>query len=405
MPFSKPPHRAVVIPVTRRWLRARPAIAATVSLLTCLLLTTVLTDSTPAAEPPQEVTRQQVTESIERSVAYLISRQHESGCFSDDRDPYKGKREAWQRDLRENRYRHPRHSTALTSLAILSLASLGHQPCDPTDEGRAMARAIDYVVSDAVVDRRGYFGSQDHSRMYGHGITTLMLAEMTGMGRDANQDRKVRERCQQAIDLILKSQSQKKSWQNAGGWRYLPDSGDSDLSVTVWQLMALRSAKNSGIRVPSTAIDQAIKYLQVCYDSDRHVDGTPKKNQAGFSYQRGRAPEFASTSAGVLALQVCGAYDYPEIDGACDFLLSEKPPDPNRAWIFYGLYYYAQGLAQRGGEQADIARKVTEDLLFRLQRDDGSYEGRGQENSRIYCTAMAILSLSVQHHFLPIYQR
>ena len=47
-----------------------------------------------------------------------------------------------------------------------------------------------------------------------------------------------------AIDLILRSQKiQKKNQAQQGGWRYSPDSKDADLSVTIWQLMALRSAK------------------------------------------------------------------------------------------------------------------------------------------------------------------
>ena len=378
--------------------------------LPCLVLGLLLIVSHRSAlaadEPLPEVTSEQVNQSLDRSVAYLISRQHESGCLADERDRYKGKREEWERHVRERKYQPPRHSTALTSMAILSLAALGHQPADPTDEGRAMARAIDYIVDGDVVDDRGYFGAKDHSRMYGHGISSLMLAEMMGMGRDEEQDRKIRKRCQVAIDIILSGQqTQKRSPDHVGGWRYQPDANDSDLSVTVWQLMALRAAKNGGMKVPSTAIDKAIKYIQICYRSERNEDGTPKQAKAGFCYQLGRGPEFAATSAGVLALQVCGAYDYPEVEGACEYLLTVEKPSEHKTWFYYGLYYYAQGLAQRGGEQADIARSVTEQLLVKLQRDDGSYQGRGQEDSKIYTTSMAILSLSVQHHFLPIYQR
>jgi hypothetical protein len=42
--------------------------------------------------------------------------------------------------------------------------------------------------------------------MYGHGIVTLMLAEMVGMGADARQDTLIRERCQKAVDLIVRAQ-------------------------------------------------------------------------------------------------------------------------------------------------------------------------------------------------------
>ena len=39
---------------------------------------------------------------------------------------------------------------------------------------------------------------------------------------------------------------------------YTPDSRDSDLSVTIWQLMALRSAKNAGLQVPGKAISDGL---------------------------------------------------------------------------------------------------------------------------------------------------
>src|SRR5205814_203267 len=75
-----------------------------------------------------------------------------------------------------------RNETTMTSLAILSFAAMGHQPSDPTPEGRSMSRALDFVLRPENQDATGYFGRADGSRMYGHGITTLMLAEMLGMG-------------------------------------------------------------------------------------------------------------------------------------------------------------------------------------------------------------------------------
>src|SRR5205085_1748550 len=87
------------------------------------------------------------------------------------------------------------------------------------------------------------------SRMYGHGITTLMLSEMLGMGVDAQMDQVIRDRCRLAVELIKRSQSFEKDANNRGGWRYAPNSTDSDLSATVWQAMALRSARNAGMDV------------------------------------------------------------------------------------------------------------------------------------------------------------
>ena len=120
----------------------------------------------------------------------------------------------------------------------------------PPAKARPCRKALDYVLQPDSQTPEGYFGAKDGSRMYGHGITTLMLAEMLGMGADANQDELIRTRCRHAVELILRAQKVTKNELNQGGWRYTPDAGDSDMSVTVWQTMALRAAKNAGLDVP-----------------------------------------------------------------------------------------------------------------------------------------------------------
>ena len=65
-------------------------------------------------------------------------------------------------------------------------------------------------------DEIGYFG-KDGGRMYGHGIVTLTLAEMLGMGLDEKMDDQIREKCQSAIDLILRSQKVQKNQAQQGG--------------------------------------------------------------------------------------------------------------------------------------------------------------------------------------------
>jgi hypothetical protein len=61
---------------------------------------------------------------------------------------------------------------------------------------------------------------------------------------------------------------------------------------------------------------------------------------------------------------------------------------------------------QRGGDIAKEARAEVERVLLAEQKEDGSWIGQGEEaNSRVYCTSLAMMSLSVRHHFMPIYQR
>jgi hypothetical protein len=61
----------------------------------------------------------------------------------------------------------------------------------------------------------------------------------------------------------------------------------------------------------------------------------------------------------------------------------------------------------RGGDAARLARQFTEERLLVNQQPQGAWLGaNGQERDagRVYGTALALLSLSVRYHYLPIYQ-
>jgi len=348
-------------------------------LVPCLL--TGQTDNAKSTGNP--FAKDQVDKDIEKAVKFLVSKQKKDGSIYD-------------------RGNH----TTMTSLALMAMAAVGHQPVNPNDEGEAMQRALDFVLQEDRQSETGYYGAKDGSRMYGHGITTLMLSEMLGMGLDEKQDQKIRKRTQKAIDLILRSQKVPKSPAHQGGWRYSPDSRDADLSATIWQLMSLRSAKNAGLNVPSAAIEDAIGYLERSYWSSLDSKGEPVNKKSGFAYQPGGHPEYTTTAAGLLAMQVCGEYESPFVKGAADWLL-ENGPNTSRKFFYYGTYYYSQAMYQRGGDYAKDARKQVEEILKKLQRENGSWQGSGSEGSagEIYSTTMAVLALAVKYHYLPIYQR
>ncbi|MEZ6060639.1 MAG: prenyltransferase/squalene oxidase repeat-containing protein [Planctomycetaceae bacterium] len=326
-----------------------------------------------------------VDPAVDKAVSFLMQQQKENGSITD-----KG------------------YDTTMTSLSIMAMASVGIQPADPDARGQAMKKALDFVLQDDRQDEQGYFGQRDGSRMYGHGITTLMLTEMLGMGTSDEQDRLLHDKCQKAIDLILSSQKERKPVDDRGGWRYTPDADDSDLSASVWQLMALRSAKNDGLDVPAGAIHDAVEYLKRSYSSPLDRNGLPADKAGGFCYEPGqRNPTYTMTAAGLLAMQVCGEYDSPLVAGAADWLLAH-PPKWEERFCMYGTYYYAQGMYQRGGDHADTAAQLVQQMLLEKQSDDGSWDAaNGEERNagRVYATSMAVLSLSVKYHYLPIYQK
>ncbi|HBE68688.1 MAG TPA: hypothetical protein DDW52_11135 [Planctomycetaceae bacterium] len=337
------------------------------------------------AQADGETDGSKVDRAIDKGLGYLVDIQLESGVIADRQ-----------------------YDTTMSSLSVIAFAAAGHLPADNNEFGDASGRALQYVLRSDRADPTGYYGKQDGSKMYGHGITTLMLTEMLGMGKNALQNELIHARCSSAIKVILSAQNRSKALQYDGGWRYTPASLDSDLSVSVWCLLALRSAKNAGMDVPDSAIARAIAYLKRSYTSPLSSSGKPMRRVAGFSYLPNNSnPTFAMTAAGLLAMQVCGQYDSPLVLGSSQYLL-EHPPKWKDRYFYYGMYYYAQGMHQRGGEYAETAEKNCQRLLLEHQEASGAWASPGGEElsaGRVYATCMAILSLSVKYHYLPIYQR
>lgn len=329
--------------------------------------------------PPGE---ERVDEAISKALGYLRTQQKNDGSITDSGNAH-----------------------AMTALAVMALSAVGNQATDPTPEGETLRKALDYLLASERQRDNGYFGS-DGSRMYGHGIVTLTMAELLDMGVSPEQDARIRQRLRKGVDLILWSQDRKErnNEREFGGWRYEPDSRDSDLSVTIWQLMALRASKNAGLDVPREAIEKAVQYLKKCYKAD-----SKGKDRVGGAcgYQPGNNQSYAAGAAGLLALQVCGLYESDEVQGSADWLKSKKLEWDGR-YFLYGTYYYAQGMYQKGGEYATHARREVETILLAKQKDDGSWRAQhGEEHNAgcVYGTSMAVLSLCVKYHYLPIYQR
>ena len=219
--------------------------------------------------------------------------------------------------------------------------------------------------------------------MYCHGISTLMLAEVVGMGPDSKIAAEVRPALARAIDLILKAQARKKPREHEGGWRYQPDSSDSDLSVTGWQVMALRAARSAGCSVPSGPIDQAVSYIKRC----AHKDG------GGFGYQPGGGPNSPRTGTGVLSLEICGDHLSPEAVAGAEYLI-KHPPRWQGDYFFYEVYYAPQAMFQVGDKYfRDYYPKLTAILLDHQDKDGGwtANDSHDRAGGKAYCTSMAVL--------------
>jgi len=286
-------------------------------------------------------------------------------------------------------------SPAITGLAIMSFLARGHVP-GQGPYGDHLNRGVDALLG--MQQESGLIASpRQIQTMYDHGIASIALCEVYGMLDDARQKR-AHEAIAKAVRVIIDAQRVRKEPRHQGGWRYTPTTTESDLSVTGWQLMALRGAANCGAAVPRQAITDGMSYIK-----RRSVPG------GGFSYVGNTNPNVARTATGVLCLELLGEHHSKESLEGGDFLMRNPVTDDRFGeFFYYGAYYAAQAANQLGGKYYDQILPPLRDALLQRQRSNGAWPAPGgleQSGGEAYATSMAILALAVQYRYLPIYQR
>ena len=281
-------------------------------------------------------------------------------------------------------------NVAITSLACLALMSDGHMP-GRGELGDVVDRGVDFILSTS--KESGLITSEaNNGPMYGHGFATLFLGEVYGMtpGGDNSRADRVHEALVKAVRLIEQTQNEE------GGWRYNPVPYDADVSVTICQIMALRSARNAGVEVNAQVIDRAVEYVRLCQNPD-----------GGFKYQLGSGNSaWPRTAAGVASLFYAGIYEDDAIDNGLEYLNKNALPgstSPSRSHYFYGQYYAVQAMYLAGGESWEIWWPAVRAELIAAQNDDGSWDDRSVGPP--YGTAMALIVLQMPKRYLPIFQK
>jgi squalene cyclase len=324
-----------------------------------LLFFVVLLPLTPSSRPVQAEEKVKIDEKTKEAIAKALD---------------------W---LKENQNRDGSwgNNTAITSFALLAFMANGHVP-DKGKYGPEVSKGVRNLL--AAVRDDGYLIGNTGGNMYAHGMSTLALSQVWGMSGDPE----VKKVLKKAIDLIVKCQNRE------GGWRYEPQPTGADISVTIMQVMALRGAKDSGLHVPNETIENAIRYINKCYDS----------RTGGYRYQpQSYGAGYARTAAGVCVLQLAGEYDKKEIEGAIKYM--EATAD-DRQHYWYGHYYAAHAFHQIGGKKwEDYYDRMKTKLLATQQRDGNWRDSKEAQVGPAYQTAIAVLILSVPAHYLPIYQR
>ena len=310
-----------------------------------------------------------VENAVDKALRFLAANQSEDGTYNDSYG----------------------RSVGVVSLVAMAFLSAGHTP-GYGEYAENIDRCLNYVLDsqrpNGLLDK----GDSGHGLMYAHTIATLFLSECSGMVEPKMQER-LDSVLGKATKLILEAQAVPKNEKHQGGWRYKPDSRDSDLSCSGWALMALRSAKLNGAPVPDHAIESAVGYVL--------KNHAPEEGRFGYTDPWGHSETL--TGCGLLCLELCGYHGTDSTFRSGEFILKHRQQIVSNAHEYYANYYNAQAMFQLGGRYwAQYADWMYGEYLAKQQSNGAWSNGR---NGETYGTAMMVLSFTVPYRQLPIYQR
>jgi hypothetical protein len=331
-----------------------------------------------AADEPDPISGK-VKGAVDKALAWLAEHQNPDGSWGD-------------------RARGQAFSTAVTALSAKAFMARGHIP-GQGKYGENLTKGIRYVLSRQQPDGLLSANGTGNASMYEHGIATAMLGEAFGMVDDQLK-KEIREKLAKAVKLTLDAQATRKSAAvHQGGWRYTRAAIDADISVTGWQLMALRAAANSGAFVPKESLEAGRDYVRRC----------AFRGGSGFTYQAQQGtPGPARTGTAIVSLEMLGEHNSKEALAGGDYLLENPVTSPNDNFYYYSVYYISQAFYHLGGKYDKEGNGKLRDSLLASQGPEGTWpQGQGQEMEagEAYRTSMAVLALCVSFRYLPLFQK
>ncbi|MBN2474095.1 MAG: hypothetical protein JXB62_05785 [Pirellulales bacterium] len=318
----------------------------------------------------------QSEEAVERGLRWLKAHRREDG--------------SWCFDLRKTscrglcRYSGSEASTtAATAMALLPFLGAGYTHMD--GEYRDVVReGLYYLTRRALVTPHGY--DLQEGTMYAQGLAAIALCEGYAMTRDPA----LKDFGQGAIDFVCYAQDVK-----GGGWRYTPGA-PGDMTVTGWQLMALKSGQMAGMAVPPPTIYLVREFLS----------GVESDGGAQYGYMTPQ-PRSTTSAIGLLCRMYTGRErDHPGLQRGVALLAETGPSKSN----MYFNYYATQALHHWQGQPWERWNAEMRDYLVATQavasHEAGSWhfpDPHGDKGGRLYNTAMALMTLEVYYRYMPIY--
>lgn len=310
----------------------------------------------------------------------------------------------------------------LTGLCLLAFLGAGY-----TDREGPYQQVVRAAVDSLLVIQQdhGGFGPPPEDGMAGYNdsLATLALAEYAALTRDP----RVRAPLERAVRRLVGNQ------QALGGWDYqaFPTIGRNDTSITAWMVQALHAAVAAGVEVPPETLVKAAMHFTRATEADGDVRYSDQGT--GFEIGPGGMPQHrygpGMLAAGLMTTQMLGwRLDATTVRRQTARVLAQPPSttlfhgrDPSDLHSEYYWYYATLAMFQRGGDEWQQWNAKLRDTVLTLQVREKGRDGRksaaygswdpygkswgkwGKMGSRVYTTAILVLTLEVYYRHTPAY--
>ncbi|MEO6739281.1 MAG: prenyltransferase/squalene oxidase repeat-containing protein [Chthoniobacteraceae bacterium] len=289
--------------------------------------------------------------------------------------------------------------SAMTGLALLCFLGFGELP-DSKEYGYTINHAVEWLVENGTKSegRLSMEKTFTQTGVYEHGIATYALGEFFAL----THEERVKELLAQAIAHIVRGQGP------GGGWMYGFDKTADDLSVSGWQIQALKVAHLTGLKLPGVeqALDKAVSYLE-------RVQG-PK---GGYGY---RSPEDRYSLSGVgILTKLFWKGERGELRKGMTWLMEETERNKpvkyrGESADLYAWYYHTQACLMFGGRAWEKWNRWFQDEIITAQSTDGSWpvpgaKGHGPQadpgrTGAVYRTTLCTLMLEVFYRYGAVHK-
>jgi Family of unknown function (DUF6288) len=304
---------------------------------------------------------------------------------------------------------------AMTGLALLALLAHGETQASK-QYGETVQKGVQWLMDQGRKNKNVL--AVQHPE-YQHAIATYALSEDYALTQIGD----LLTVLEGAVDKIVTSQSSPGAWEYGYSTKMArPDERPlgGDLSISGWNIQALKAAKNAGVHVKGLdeAMRKALDFCRASYDDKTHRFGYAKKGGGSDSL----------LGVGILSMMFLGAGDSKEARSAIREASTRVKCDWSKAGEHnsYMWYYITQAMFQGGGSYWVSWNREFRDTILKNQAADGHWTVPGStsdvpvrppnapetwhaqvgnpKDSPVYHTSLLCMMLEVYYRFLPTFK-